>query len=415
MNDVNNIIEQVLNAKESIAHTTVEKRNAVLINFKDNLLANKEEIIAINAKEIVQATDNNLGAAKLNRLLLDEKHFNDMIASIEVIISLPDPIGTPFAQQELQSGLQLAKMRVPLGLICFIYESRPAVTADGAALCIKSGNAVILRGGKEALNTNLAIAQQMTNALKTEGLDPETVHMFATTEREELTKILTDERIDMIIPRGSASLVTHVNEVANAMVLSHLEGNCHIYVDESANLDEAINIIINSKVQRPATCNALESLLINKAVAVDFLPKLAAKLLESKVAIMACPVAKEIIGDSCQLASDEDWGLEYLDLKISIKVIDDVTAAIAWINKYGSNHTDCILTTNADAKHKFMREVDSSSVLVNTSTRFADGYEYGLGAETGISTGKFHARGPVGLEGLTSTKWVASSDHAIRS
>ena len=409
------IIGKAIEAKLPLASSALEQRNGFLSRFAASLSDARAEIQDVNEREIDEAREASYSEAMISRLSLAGKQFDGMLASIEAVRDLPDLIGVRFDERRTDAGLDIARVRMPLGLICFIYESRPSVTADGAALAVKSGNAVILRGGSEALNTNLAIAQQAVAALEIAGLPAAAVTMVPTSSREQLGEFLASEQIDMIIPRGGPELVAHVQKVAKGMVLAHLNGNCYTYVDSSANLDLAKKVIVNAKVQRPGTCNALESVLVHADIAGQLLPSLAEKLAAEKVALVGCDRARALIGDSCSLATEDDWSAEYLDLRLSLKVIRSLEDAISWINKYGSHHTDCIISDDAKAQHRFAIDVDSASVLINTSTRVADGYEYGLGAETGISTGKFHARGPVGLEGLTTSKWIVSSAGVVRT
>ncbi|MBF2735173.1 MAG: glutamate-5-semialdehyde dehydrogenase [Betaproteobacteria bacterium AqS2] len=406
-------LDALVAAKGPLASSAAAQRDDAIERFEANLEQARAEIQEANAAECARAEADGLSAPLLRRLRLDGRHYDGMLASLRALRALPDPIGGVFDESEQPSGITTARMRVPLGVICFIYESRPAVTADGAALCVKSGNAAILRGGKEALQSNLLIAAQMDRALKEAGL-PAAVAMLPTADRAPLDAILADPRIDMVIPRGGPGLVRKVKETARCMVLAHLDGNCHVYVAASADLAMARRIAVNAKIGNPSTCNAAESLLVHEDAAAALLPPLAAELAAKGVVLRGCEATRALLGDAAEAAAEEDWGREYLDLVLSCKIVPDTAAAIAWINRYGSHHTDCIVSGDAAEQQRFCREVDSSSVLVNTSTRFADGYEYGLGAETGISTGKFHARGPVGLEGLTTAKWVVRSAGAVR-
>ncbi len=413
--DATAAIDALAAAKSGIATASGAQRSEVLDRFAAKLAAARDEIQAANEQEVKQGQDSGMSAPLLRRLTLDDHHFDGMLASVRTLRDLPDPIGTRFDESVQSSGITTARLRVPLGIICFIYESRPGVTADGAALCVKSGNAAILRGGKEALRSNLLIAAQMQASLQECEL-PAAVAMLPTSDRAAISDILSDARIDMVIPRGGPELVRKVQETAQCMVLAHLDGNCHLYVAASADLEMARRLVINAKANNPSTCNALESLLVHASRAEELLPQLAGELREAGIELRGCPATCALLPAEAAVAADgADWGREYLDLTLSCKVIEDTAAAIAWINHHGSGHTDGIVSTDEAEQERFCREVDSSSVLVNTSTRFADGYEYGLGAETGISTGKFHARGPVGLEGLTTAKWVVSSAGAVRS
>ena len=409
------MLDATVAAKNELARTSGSERDAFLHYFATGLAAAIADIQAVNATEVDAARSAGLTTALCDRLDLAGNNYQAMITAIKAVADLPDPIGTIQDAALQTGGITVGKMRVPLGLVCFIYESRPTVTAEGAALCIKSGNAVILRGGSEALRSNLAIAAVARQALTQAGLPAAAIAMVPTAERAQINDLLVDDRLDLIIPRGGYELVKHVTKIAQAPVLAHVSGNCHLYVDRDADLAMARRLIINAKCQRPGTCNALESLLIHTDIARQLLPDLAADLVAAGVAIVGCPHTIDVLGEICAPATPADWDTEYLDLKLSVKVINDLDAAITWVNQHGSSHTDGIVTNDSTAAARFQREVDSSSVLVNTSTRFADGFMYGLGAETGIATGKFHARGPVGLFGLTSEKWVVTSSGAVRS
>ena len=337
-----------------------------------------------------------------------------MAAGVEQVAALPDPIGEVVGERPRPSGIRVGRMRVPLGVIGIIYESRPNVTADAAALCLKSGNAAILRGGSEALHSNLAIAGCIAAALHEAGLPEHAVQVLEFTDREAVSRLLRmPQFVDVVIPRGGAGLVRHVAEHARVPVIKHLEGVCHVYVHAAADPDKARRIVVNAKTQRYGTCNTLECLLVDQAVAEAQLPGMAEALLAKGVELRGCPRSCAIVPAAVP-AAEEDWGREYLAPILAVRVVDDLDAAIEHIARYGSGHTDAIVTERIDAAERFVAAVDSSSVMVNASTRFADGFEYGLGAEIGISTDKFHARGPVGLEGLTSLKWVVRGDGHVR-
>ncbi len=408
------LIGDALSAMPALAASDIEVRNNILKRFANLLLRDREKLLEINAAEVARGVAAGLSESVCDRLCLAGGNFASMVDSIHSVVALPDPLGSG-PEHKQPNGIWVSRMRVPLGLVCFIYESRPNVTADGAALCIKSGNGVILRGGKEALDSNLAIGRLAQQALTDENLPPSIVQVISDPDRNEISRLLTDERFDMVIPRGGKGLVEHVQKIATAPVLAHLYGNCHLYVHSSADLQQAAPIIVNAKTQRPGTCNALESLLVDEAVAAKLLARIAPLLFAAQVQIVGCPATCAILGDNCTQAQNSDWDEEYLTLKISIKIVAGLNDAVKWINQHGSKHTDGILSTDRDAIEHFIQFVDSSSVMVNTSTRFADGYMYGLGAETGVSTGKFHARGPVGLEGLTTYKWIVRSDGATRN
>lgn len=409
------LLEETLGAVPAISSAGEDIRNSFLAEFATELERQRDRILATNAQDVAVARQAGLAAPLCERLDLSGNNFDAMASSIRAVAALPDPIGQVTDVRNQPSGISVGKMPVPLGLICFIYESRPNVTADGAALCLKSGNAVILRGGREALATNLAITSAGHTALGKVGLPTAALGMVPVTDRKEMDLLLADDRLDLVIPRGGQGLVEHVQRTAKAPVLAHLYGNCHLYVDKAADYAAATKVVVNAKCQRPSTCNALESLLVHANIATTFLPVASKALLAQGVELYGCERSQAILGVDCNAATDSDWGAEYLGLRLSIKICDNLDAAITWINKYGSHHSDGILTSDEATATRFLREVDSASVLVNASTRFADGFMYGLGAETGISTGKLHARGPVGLEGLTSTKWIVRGEGAIRT
>ena len=401
-------------AKVDLASSSAESRNAFLDAFATGLDDARDRVMEANAKDVADARAAGLSEPMVDRLDLSGAAFPAMSASVRAVAKLEDPIGSMEEPRKTPSGIGVRMMRVPLGLVCFIYESRPGVTAEGASLCIKSGNAAILRGGSEAMRSSLSIAEVGRKALADAGLPMGALGMLPTSSREQLDLLLSDARLDLVIPRGGAGLVGHVQEVSKAPVLAHLLGNCHLYVHEGANLEMASRLVVNSKCDRPSTCNALESLLVDVKVAEAFVPAFAKAITDLGVELVGCERAVALAQDLFSAASDDDWDAEYLALKLSVKVIDGLDEAAAWINRHGTAHTDGIVTEVPSAADRFIRLVDSSSVMVNTSTRFADGFEYGLGAETGISTGKLHARGPVGLEGLTSRKWVVTSSGMTR-
>ena len=371
-------------------------------------------LLAANAQDIELAKQKNLSDAMIDRLKISSGSLKNMIDGLQQIAALPDPIGEMDEFRLRPNGLRIGKMRVPLGVIGMIYESRPNVTIDAAALCLKSGNACILRGGSEAFSSNMALAKLIKQALKEAKLPENAVCFVENTDRESVGAMLQAvDLIDVIIPRGGKNLVARVTEQARVPVIKHLDGICHIYVDESADSNKAINIVFNAKTSRCGTCNTVETLLIHQNRAAELLPNIVAKLAEKNVELRGCERTREILPD-IQAACEEDWATEYLALILSIKIVDDFGAAVSHINQYGSHHTDSIITENYTRANQFLRLVDSASVMVNASTRFADGFEYGLGAEIGISTDKIHVRGPVGLHGLTSQKWVVLGDGQIR-
>ena len=337
-----------------------------------------------------------------------------MLTSISDIIDLPDPIGQIIDLGKRPNGLHIKKMRTALGVIGIIYESRPNVTTDASALCLKSGNSVILRGGSESINTNLAIGEIIRKSLINNSMDPNLVQVIENTSRDLVSEIASaDKYIDLIIPRGSKELLKFLQKHATIPIIKHLDGVCHVFVDDSADIKKSLDISVNSKTNRFGVCNAMETLLVSEMIAVNFLPKVTKILLEKKVEIRGCEVSRKIV-PNLNIASEADWQEEYLAPILAVKVVTGIDDAINHINKFGSHHTDAIVSENEEHQKRFLREIESSSVLVNTSTRFADGFEYGLGAEIGISTDKIHARGPVGLEGLTSLKWVVSGNGQVR-
>ncbi len=371
-------------------------------------------LLAANAADVAEARANGLDAALIDRLTLSEKGVEAMAQGLEQVATLPDPIGAISDMQRRPSGIQVGKMRVPLGVVGIIYEARPNVTADAAALCLKSGNAAILRGGKEALRANQAIAACVRAGLAAAGLPENAVQVIETTDRAAVGHLVAmPEYVDVIVPRGGKGLIERVSKEARVPVIKHLDGNCHVYIDAAADAVKALDIVENSKTQRLGTCNTAESLLVARDVAAALLPRLCAMLQDKGVEIRGCEETRKLV-PHVLAATDEDYYAEYLAAIISVKVVADVDAAIEHINRYSSAHTDAIVTENYTSAMRFLREVDSASVMVNASTRFADGFEYGLGAEIGISTDKFHARGPVGLEGLTSLKWIVLGDGEIR-
>ena len=351
----------------------------------------------------------------IDRLTLSAKGIEAMAQGLEQVAALPDPVGEITDLKRRPSGIQVGKMRVPLGVVGIIYEARPNVTADAAALCLKSGNAAILRGGKEALRSNQAVAACVRAGLAAAGLPESAVQVLETTDRAAVGYLVSmPEYVDVIVPRGGKGLIERISKEARVPVIKHLDGNCHVYVDEFADPAKALRIVENSKTQRLGTCNTTESLLVDRAVAASQLPGIAAMLLAKGTEIRGCAETLRLVPEAIA-ASEADYYTEFLDAIISVKVVDGLDAAIAHINQYSSKHTEAIVSENYTRALRFLREVDSSSVMVNASTRFADGFEYGLGAEIGISTDKFHARGPVGLEGLTSQKWIVLGDGEVRA
>jgi len=390
-------------------------KDEALRRMAEGLLEEKDFLLSENQKDLEHAHKKGLSQAMLDRLTLSEKVIRDMAQSLMEIASQPDPVGEVVKMWRRPNGLLVGKMRIPLGVIGVIYESRPNVTSDAAGLCLKAGNAVILRGGSEAINSNLAIARVIQRALKSSGIPPEAVQVVPVTDREAVREMLKlEDYIDLIIPRGGEELIRFVAENSRIPVLKHYKGVCHIFVDRSADLQMAIEICFNAKVQRPAVCNAMETMLVHREIAPHFLPLMGERFREAGVELRGCPRTKEIL-PWVKDATEEDWYAEYLDLILAVKVVDGIDEAIDHILKYGSKHTDAIITSDYRNAQRFLREVDSSTVLVNASTRFSDGYQFGLGAEIGISTTKLHAFGPMGAEDLTTTKFIVYGDGQIRT
>ena len=401
-------------ASRALAQASTLAKNTALIAMAQAIREHKSALLGANARDLDAARATGLEPAMIDRLALTEKGVESMAQGLEQVASLPDPVGEITDLKRRPSGIQVGKMRVPLGVIGIIYEARPNVTADAAALCLKSGNAAILRGGSEALHCNLAIAQCVRAGLEAAGLPATAVQIIDTTDRAAVGELITmPQYVDVIVPRGGKGLIERITAEARVPVIKHLDGICHVFIDEHADLAKAIPIADNAKTHRYGTCNTMETLLIHRAVAAGVLPQLAAIYTSKGVELRGCEASRALI-PSMTAATEQDWRTEYLAPILSIRIVDDLDAAIEHINTYSSQHTDSIVTENYSHAMRFIREVDSSSVMVNASTRFADGFEYGLGAEIGISTDKIHARGPVGLEGLTSQKWVVLGNGEIR-
>lgn len=394
--------------------STFEKNNALSAIYTA-LTQSETQILAANQLDMTQGRANQLDSALLDRLELNPTRFADMLQGLKDVISLIDPIGEITDLAFRPSGIQIGKMRVPLGVVGMIYESRPNVTLEAASLAIKSGNAIILRGGSEALQSNKAIAIAIQQGLKAANLPEHAVQVVNTADRAAVGQLITmAEYVDVIVPRGGKGLIQRITDEATIPVIKHLDGNCHVFVEAQADLHKALPIALNAKTHRYGVCNAMETLLVDEKVADEFLPRIAELYAEKQVELRGCPDVQRILGASVKTATEEDWYEEYLGPILAVKVVSGIEEAILHINKYGSHHTDSIITENFSLARKFLTRVDSSSVMVNASTRFADGFEYGLGAEIGISTDKIHARGPVGLEGLTSQKWIVLGDGQIR-
>ncbi len=397
-----------------LAAAGTEQKNRALLRMAELIEAHQNEILAANQTDMQAATAKGLDSALLDRLKLNENTVAAMCEGLRQVAALPDPVGEMDEFRSRPNGLQIGKMRVPLGVIGIIYESRPNVTVDAAALCLKSGNACVLRGGSEALHSNLAIAKLIEQALADCNLPPAAVSFIEHTDRAGVGAMLqSPDLIDVIIPRGGKSLVARIAAEARVPVIKHLDGICHVYIDQAADRDKAVNIAFNAKTSRYGTCNTMETLLVHQQRAAELLPLLAEKYAEKSVELRGCPRTLAIL-PNIKAATPEDWETEYLAPILAIKVVDSLAEAISHINTHGSHHTDSIVTESYTDAQTFLRAVDSASVIVNASTRFADGFEFGLGAEIGISTDKIHVRGPVGLQGLTSQKWVVLGNGQVR-
>mgnify|MGYP000259406764 CR=1 FL=1 len=406
--------QQARAASRELARASTQDKNAALIAMANALDLARPQLLAENAKDLENGKNNGLDAALLDRLALTEARIDGMIEGLRQVAGLLDPVGEITDMAYRPSGIQIGKMRVPLGVVGIIYESRPNVTIDAASLCLKSGNATILRGGSEAYYSNQAIAKAVVEGLKVAGLPEHAVQVINTTDRAAVGELITmPDYVDVIVPRGGKGLIERISNDARVPVIKHLDGNCHTYIDDEADIEKAIKIAVNAKTRRYGVCNAMESLLVHKDVAQTVLPQLADIYAEKGVELVGCEATQALLSN-VGAATEEDWYTEFMGPKLSIKIVDGMDAAIEHINKYGSHHSDAIVSQNYSKTRIFMTEVDSSSVMVNASTAFADGFEYGLGAEIGISTDKIHARGPVGLNGLTSQKYVVLGDGHTR-
>lgn len=411
---MNELGQQARAASRELNRANTGQKNTALLAIADSIEARSAELLAANKKDMDAGKENGLDDALLDRLALNDERIAGMAEGIRQIVALADPVGEITDLNYRPSGIQVGKMRVPLGVIGIIYESRPNVTADAAALCLKSGNAAILRGGSEAMFSNQAIAACIHDGLEKAGLSKATVQVIETTDRAAVGELITMQKfVDVIVPRGGKGLIERVSADARVPVIKHLHGVCHVYIDDDADLDKAIKVAFNAKTQRYGTCNTMETLLVSRAVAADVLPELGILYKDEGVELRGCLLTQAILPEIKE-ATEEDWDEEYLAPILSIRVIEGFDEAVDHIHKHSSGHTESIMTENINKARQFMTEVDSSSVMINTSTRFADGFEYGLGAEIGISTDKIHARGPVGLEGLTSQKYIVIGDGHIR-
>ena len=409
------LIRRANSASRSVALAPIATRNAVLSDLAQSLRAERESILKANSIDVETGKINGMSTGLIDRLTLTEVRIESLAKAVEEIRALADPIGETVSSKTLQNGLLVTQVRVPFGVIGMIYEARPNVTVDIAALAIKSGNALVLRGGSAAENTNAALIELVKSALAANGLDPDAIQTVDSFGREGAMAIMQARGlVDVLIPRGSAGLIKTVVEESKVPVIETGDGVVHIFVDESADLQKALPIVINSKVQRPSVCNSLETLLVHNSVAEHFLPILAKELSKSGVLVHACPASLLLMPGSVA-ATDEDWGREYLGLELAVKVVHSLDEAIEHISQYSTKHTESILTSDMDHAARFQAEIDSAVVMVNASTRFTDGGEFGFGAEVGISTQKLHARGPMGLTVLTSTKWLLTGDGQVRS
>ncbi|MCC7517255.1 MAG: glutamate-5-semialdehyde dehydrogenase [Pseudomonadales bacterium] len=401
-------------ASRLVARASTQAKNAALLAIAESLQVHRQQILAANAEDVATGRANGLDAALLDRLTISDKAFAGMIEGLQQVAALPDPVGAITDMNYRPSGIQVGKMRVPLGVVGIIYESRPNVTVEAASLCLKSGNACILRGGSEAIRANRVIAACVREGLQRAGLPEDAVQVIDTTDRAAVGLLVAmPEFVDVIVPRGGKGLIERIAAEARVPVIKHLDGICHVYVDDEADLQKALAIAFNAKCHRYGVCNAMETLLVHERIAASFLPAIKARYDEQQVELRGCEKTCAIL-PGIKTAVEDDWSTEYLAPVLSIKVVADIDEAMTHINDYSSKHTESIVTENYTKARRFINEVDSSSVMVNASTRFADGFEYGLGAEIGISTDKFHARGPVGLEGLTSQKYVVFGDGHIR-
>lgn len=411
------VVSQAKLAKEASLKTatvSTEVKNKALYNIAAGLIDRQSEILEANNKDIKQAREQNLSKAFLDRLVLNEERIKGMADGLKEVAELDDPVGDLLEMKKRPNGLQIGKMKVPLGVIGIIYEARPNVTVDAAALCLKSGNTVLLRGGSNAFNSNKILAEIIQANAQEAGMPDGTVQLIQTTDREAVKELLTlNNYLDLLIPRGGAELINRVIDESKIPVIQTGVGNCHIFVDETADIIRAAEIIVNAKTSRPAVCNAAESLLIHRELAEDFIPRIAKVLTEYDVEIRGDEIANKI-ENSIKKADESDWGKEYLDYIISLKVVDNIDHAVEHINKYGTKHSEAIITENYTNAQQFLNKVDAAAVYVNASTRFTDGNQFGLGAEIGISTQKMHARGPMGLNELTSTKYVIYGQGQIR-
>lgn len=412
--NIREMAERAKAAAQDLAIVSTSKKDRVLAAVADLLKADKKLIQQENQKDLEAGRERGLSEPMLDRLELSDKVFDSMVEGIEEVIGLPDPVGSIDDMSRRPNGISVGRMRIPLGVVAMIYESRPNVTIDAAVLCLKAGNCVILRGGSEAIHSNIALTGVLQKALQQNNINPDGVQVVATTDRQAIEYLLQqEESIDLIIPRGGEGLIRFVSQTSRIPVLKHYKGVCHIYVDKDADCEKATPIIMNSKTQRPGVCNALEGLLVHRAVAPDFLPVIGQEFADAGVKMIGCPLTRSI-WPQAEVAQEEDWGTEWLSLKLCVKVVDSVEEARSYIATYGSKHTETIITENYSTAQEFLTSVDASAVMVNASTRFNDGGQLGLGTEIGISTTKLHSYGPMGLEELTTRKFIVYGTGQIR-
>lgn len=414
MSQVEEICRKAAGIKYEIQKLSTEQKNEALLAAADKLVQNTEKILAANSEDVEAARANHMSAGLIDRLALSESRILQIAVGLRQVADLPDPVGEVMDKFTRPNGMVIRKVRVPMGVIGMIYESRPNVTADAFALCFKAGSAVVLKGGSDAIHSNIAITEVLREALQEEGINPDAVQLIATTDRAATREFMTMRQyVDVLIPRGGAGLIRAVVENSRIPVIETGTGNCHIYVDRDADLDKAIPIIINAKTQRVGVCNAAESLVVHSDIRDRFLPVFSKAMQEHHVTLRADEPSRVLLPGS-EPATEDDFGREYLDLMMSVKTVDSLDEAIAHINKYHTGHSDCIITENREAADRFLQEIDSACVYVNVSTRFTDGFEFGFGAEIGISTQKLHARGPMGLREITSYKYQITGDGQIR-
>lgn len=411
---ITNLGKQAKNIAGDLAILGSDEKDRALLSIAQGLRDKTSTILEANQKDMDNGKEQGLRASFLERLFLDEERVHGMIEGLEELVSLEDPVGTVEKMVRRPNGLDIGQLRVPLGVVAIIYESRPNVTIEAAALCLKTGNAVILRGGSESIETNKVLVSIIREALDGVGISPDAVQLITSTEREAVQELMKlSDYVDVLIPRGGAGLIKSVRDNSTIPVLETGMGNCHIYVDQDATLETAIPIVLNAKIQRPSVCNAVETLLVHKDIATSFLPLVSRKLLESNVELRGCEQTLKFIPQA-KPAQGDDWSTEYLDLILAIKVVENFEEAVRHINHYGTSHSEVILTNDYKRSRAFLQQVDAAAVYVNASSRFTDGFQFGLGAELGISTQKLHARGPMGLEALTTLKYIIYGDNQIR-